>query len=119
LIAKKRERATPGKAFSDLVTTTHYVVPVASRGADGWTQRRGTGTEFRFTERQLSFPTVDAELPRAFYFSKTRSRQLTKGYNSSFTNIVNDLNWRFEKGQRGKEDADHFKHHRKTLHEKV
>lgn len=119
LIAKKRERATPGKAFSDLVTTTHYAVPVAARGEDGWSQRRGTGTDFRFTERQLSFPSVDAEVPRAFYFAKNRSRQLVKGYNSSFSNIINDLNWRFEKGQRGKEDAEHFKHTRRELHEKV
>jgi predicted ATP-dependent endonuclease of OLD family len=30
LMAKKREKAAPGKAFSDLVTTTHHVVPVAA-----------------------------------------------------------------------------------------
>lgn len=119
LIAKKRERAAPGKAFSDLVTTTHYAVPIAVRGEDGWSQQRGTGSDFKFTERQLSFPNVDVEIPRAFYFSKTRNRQLTTGYNSSLTNIINDLNWRFEKGQRGKADADHFKHARKELHEKV
>ncbi len=119
LIAKKRERAAPGKAFSDLVTTTHYAVPVAAKGAEGWSQRRGTGSDFRFTERQLSFPNVDVEIPRAFYVSKARNRQLAKGYNSSFTNIINDLNWRFEKGQRGKAEADHFKHARKTLHDRV
>lgn len=119
LLVKKRERSAPGKAFSDLVTTTHYVVPVAARGAEGWSQPRKAGSNFKFTERQLSFPSVDTEMPRAFYFSKTRNRQLVMGYNSSFTNIVNDLNWRFDKNQRGKEDAEHFKHDRKKLHEKV
>ncbi|HMR55479.1 MAG TPA: AAA family ATPase, partial [Candidatus Doudnabacteria bacterium] len=38
LIAKKRKIATPGKAFSDLVTTTHFAVPMAKRGENGWTQ---------------------------------------------------------------------------------
>lgn len=119
LIAKKRERAAAGKAFSDLVTTTHFVVPVAERGQEGWAQKRRGGTDFHFTERQLSFTAVDVEIPRAFYFSKTRARQLTTGYNSSFTNIVDDLNWRFEKSQRHKDDVEHFKHQRKELHEKV
>jgi hypothetical protein len=62
---------------------------------------------------------VEAELPRAFYFPKSRNRQLAKGYNSSFTTIINDLNWRFEKGQRDKKPEDHFKHDRGRLHEKV
>ena len=119
LLAKKRERSTPGKAFSDLVTTTHYVVPVSAKGTEGWSQPRKGGSDFKFTERQLSLSNVDVEIPRAFYFSKTRNRQLTTGYNSSLTNIVNDLNWRFDKSQRDKEDADHFKHERKKLHEKV
>lgn len=119
LIVKKRERSTPGKAFSDLVTTTHYVVPVAERGTDGWSQARRNGNNFNFTERQLALNNVDIETPRAFYFTKTRNRQLTMSYNSSFTNIVNDLNWRFDKSQREKEDAEHFKHDRKALHEKV
>lgn len=119
LIAKKRERTTPGKAFSDLVTATHYVVPKAMRGADGWTQTRSKGTDFHFTERHLTFSNADVDIPRAFYFSKSRNRQITKGYNSSFSNIVDDLNWRFEKGQRSVADADHFKHARKELHEKI
>lgn len=119
LVVKKRERSTPGKAFSDLVATTHYVVPVATRGTDGWSQQRKNGTVFNFTERHLALNNVDVEVPRVFYFSKTRNRQLAVGYNSSFSNIINDLNWRFDKSQRGKEDAVHFKHDRKALHEKV
>jgi AAA15 family ATPase/GTPase len=119
LLVKKRERSAPGKAFSDLVTTTHYVVPVAMKGTEGWSQQRKGGSDFKFTERQLSLPNVDVEMPRAFCFSRTRNKQLTVGYNSSLTSIVNDLNWRFDKSQRDKEDADHFKHERKKLHEKI
>ena len=122
LIAKKRERAAPGKAFSDLVTVTHYVVPVAARGAEGWSQDRKTSKEkFKFTERLLSFPGVDVELPKAFYFPKNRNNQLSKGkgFKSSLSNIINDLNWRFDKGQREKTEGAHFKLDRKKLHDKV
>lgn len=116
--AKKREKAAPGKAFTDLVTATHWVVPVAERGERGWSQPRKNGRPFEFTERSLLFSNVEAALPRVFYFSKSRARQLTKGFNSSMTSIIADLNWRFERAQRTKGD-DHFKHRRKTLHESV
>lgn len=120
LIAKKRDRAAAGKAFSDLVTTLHYVVPVAPRGESGWSQpRKSVEQPFEFTERQLSLSNVDVEIPRAFYFAKNRSRQLVRGYNSSLSNIIDDLNWRFEKGQGSKKEPEHFKHVRKELHNKV
>lgn len=32
LRAKKRDRASPGRAFSDLVTTSHHFLPVEPRG---------------------------------------------------------------------------------------
>ena len=120
LTAKKREKAAAQKAFSDLVTTTHYVMPVATRGEEGWSQSRKTSSnDFKFTERQLSFPVPEVELPRCFYFPKTRSRQLSKGFNSSLSNVIDDLNWRFDKTQRTKAEEEHFKHNRKSLHEKI
>jgi len=120
LSASKRNQATANKAFSDLVTVKHYVVPVAQRGEEGWSQPRKTSsTPYKFTEKQLSFPTPEVDLPRSFYFSKTRSKQLSKGFNSSFSNIVSDLNWRFDKVQRTKTEEEHFKHYRKSLHEKI
>lgn len=120
LSAKKRDQATANKAFSELVTVTHYVVPITQRGEEGWSQLRKTSTNsFKFSERQLSFPAPEVELPRCFYFPKTRSKQLSKGFNSSFSNIVSDLNWRFDKTQRSKTETEHFKHDRKTLHEKI
>lgn len=119
LRAKKRERASPGRAFSDLVTTSHHFIPVEPRGEKGWSKLRKNGKAFTFDERQLTPSIVDIDLPRVFYFSRTRTRQLVKGFNSSLSSIVDDLNWRFDRGQRNREDADHFKHHRRSLHEKV
>jgi hypothetical protein len=118
LTAKKRDRAAPGKAFSDLVTTSHHPLPVAARSEKGWSIARKTGTAFRFDERQLSMSGV-VDLPRTFYFSKSRVRQLSKGFNSSFSSIIDDLNWRFDRGQRKSPTEAHFKHHRAELHEKV
>ncbi len=119
LRAKKRDRAAPGKAFSDLVTTTQHFVPVDPRGEKGWSKSRKNGSIFNFDERQLSLNNVDSDLPRVFYFAKSRARQLSKGFNSSLSRIIDDLNWRFDRGQRKKGDTEHFKHHRRSLHDIV
>ena len=84
LAAKKRERTAPGKAFSDLVTTTHHFVPVAPEGEKGWSMTRKNQTTFNFDKRQLALNNSEAKIPRVFYFSKSRVRQLSKGFNSSF-----------------------------------
>jgi len=119
LRAKKRDRAAPGKAFSDLVTATQHFIPVAPRGEKGWSTRRKNGSVFDFDERALSLNNVDSDLPRVFYFAKSRVRQLSKGFNSSLSSIIDDLNWRFDRGQRKKTDAEHFKHQRQALHDIV
>lgn len=119
LIGKKRDRAAPGKAFSDLVTITHHLVPVEPRGEKGWSIARKNESIFNYDERQLSLAAVEADLPRVFYFSKDRVRQLSRGFNSSLSNIIDDLNWRFDRGQRKKEDGEHFKHHRKDIHDRI
>jgi predicted ATP-dependent endonuclease of OLD family len=119
LKAKKRDRAAPGKAFSDLVTTTQHFVPVEARGEKGWSKLRKNGSPFSFDERQLAVSNVESDLPRVFFFGKNRARQLSKGFNSSLSSIIDDLNWRFDRGQRKKSDEDHFKHHRKMLHDIV
>jgi hypothetical protein len=108
LKAHKRERAASGKAFSDVVVTEHYALPEATRGTSGWSITRGTGTSFNFDERLLSFPVTSTDLPRAFYFSKGRDRQIKSGYNSSISSVIEDLNWRFAKNDRTKDDADKF-----------
>ncbi len=119
LAAKKRDRAAPGKAFTDLVTTNHHFVPVEPRGEKGWSITRSSGTKLEFDERRLSLSNTEADIPRVFYFSKTRVRQLSKGFSSSFSSIIDDLNWRFDRGQRQKSEEDHFKHERKALHDRV
>lgn len=119
LAAKKRDKAAPIKAFSDLVTTTHHYVPITQKGDKGWSITRRNGSKFEFDERRLLLSNTESNIPRVFYFSKTRVRQLTKGFSSSFSSIIDDLNWRFDKGQRQKAEEEHFKHQRKSLHDNV
>lgn len=119
LVAKKRDRAAPGKAFNDLVVAEHYYSPIEERGTDGWSITRGTGSVLKITERQLALSYASAEAPKAFYFGKERDKQLQKRFNSSMSNVIDDLNWRFEKNQRAKEDTEKFKHKREEIEKHV
>lgn len=116
LSAHKRERAAGGRAFNELVVTSHYYLPITPRGEKGWQITRKSGTIFDITETQLSLNYASANLSKGFYFAKSRDRQLTRGYNSSLGNVTNELNWRFEKGQRSKAETEKFKHKNKVLH---
>ncbi len=103
---KKRDKKTAGKVFSDLVTLDHLVVPDIPRGEKGYAVKRKSGSDFTFTERSLSLSQISTnELPRSFFYGKERDRQLQKGYNSSFSTIIDDLNWRFSRSVR-KESED-------------
>lgn len=119
LTAKKRDRAAPGKAFNDLVVAVHYYLPVQFKSGSGWSCKRSGGSTFNVNERQLALSYSSAEVPKSFYFGKNRDRQLQKGFNSSMSNILDELNWRFEKNQRTKTDADKFKHKRKDIEDHI
>lgn len=105
---KKRDKATPGKAFSDIVVLTHHVVPNRPKDSEkGWEIQRKSGTKFQFDERLLSLSQVALEeFPKSFYFGKKRERQLQRGFNSSISSVFDDFNWRFLKGIRGEEVAE-------------
>lgn len=103
LTIKKRERKSPGKVLSDLVTIEHLVIPNLQprKDKDGneyWAIQRKTGNEFKFGSRLLSFNMFQSEeIPRSFYFGKERDKQLTKGFNTTFTDVLDEFNWRFLK----------------------
>lgn len=106
---KKRDRAAPNKAFSDIVVVSHYVLPNKAKDNDkGWEITRGTGSKFKFNERQLSFPLESEGLPKSFYFPKNREKQLQRGFNSSISSVFDDFNWRFNKEIRKIEAEESF-----------
>ncbi|MFD2727513.1 ATP-dependent nuclease [Hyunsoonleella rubra] len=106
LRAKKRDKAKAGKMFTELVVTQHYVLPNRQKdSANGWVQKRKNGSDFRFDERLLSFPVQTEGLPRSFYFSRTREKQIKKGFRTSIETVIEDFNWRFQRNIRNSNPA--------------
>jgi predicted ATP-dependent endonuclease of OLD family len=103
---KFRERKAPDKAFSDLVVIDHRIDPTNSirKTEKGWAIPRKTSkNEFEFTERLLALNIIETEdLPRSFYFNKSRDKQLQRGFNSSINTVFDDFNWRFLKNNDSK-----------------
>jgi len=105
---KKRDRAIPKKAFTDLVVVSHHLVPTSDIEKNGkkkeWKIKRKNNNYYYFDKRLLSFPQVETkEFPRSFYFSKERGRQLQRGFNSSISSLLEDFNWRYSKSMRKNE----------------
>ncbi len=106
---KKRERAAPRKAFSDMVVTDHIVVPNFPSISNGkWEINRKNGSKFKFDARHISFPVDTNLLPRTYYFGKNREKQIQKGYNSSISSVFTDFNWRFIKTINKEPETDYF-----------
>jgi len=61
---KKRNRAAPNKAFSDIVVVSHYVLPNREKdNENGWEITRGTGTRYGYITRSKGFKNI--ETPRS------------------------------------------------------
>lgn len=106
---KRRDKATANKAFSDIVTISHYALPTRDKDNEkGWEITRKNGSIFKFDERLLSFPLETENLPKSFYFPKNREKQLQRGFNSSISSILDDFNWRFNKKIREIETKESF-----------
>jgi len=104
LAAKKRQKATAGKAFSDGYTTSHYLIPdithpsIRKIDEDKWSipRKSSDSQPFNFTSRSLIVGNVEStNLPRCFYFDKNRENQSKIGFNSTLQKISDDFNWRF------------------------
>ena len=108
---KKREAKTPNKAFSDSFTIKHYCIPYLSewwvQKDDKWyfINRLKENSRCNISENALTLSSrAQTTLPKCFYFSKKRERNLYKWYNSSWDTIINEFNWRFNKKIREDED---------------
>ncbi|MBR9916757.1 ATP-binding protein [bacterium] len=107
LKVKKRDRKKPGRVLSDSFTVEHILGPDFPRDEkkEGWTTKRKNGNDFSFTARSLALSVIQTnELPRAFYYGKERDRQLLKGFNTSFSSVIEDLNWRYNRSIRKQSD---------------
>ncbi|MBK7383218.1 MAG: AAA family ATPase [Flavobacteriales bacterium] len=127
LTAKRRDRAAPGKAFSDpFQTSTRIpalcysdVKELAGKKLPGdltvdklptsvtWFEKedkrgyevvRRSGNSTSYREDQVNL-SQDAEgFPNVFYFDRKREKQSDVGFGSTLTRILSDLSWRYRKG---------------------
>jgi predicted ATP-dependent endonuclease of OLD family len=107
LIAKRRNSASPGKAFSDECTVIHIAIPIDA--VRKRTTKEGQlkyevdrigeeSTPFQFYPNSLSLSNIElSNYLRVFYFDKKRENQTKTGFNTTFQRIVKEFNWRFRK----------------------
>lgn len=120
---KRRERAAPRKAFSDPFVVSHLCSPIEFRNRgeittlllptgvtldelpnsvtatkDGFSVERKSGTPMSIRSDTLSLVNELVGFPNVFYFDRQRERETKTGFNSLFSKIVKDLNWRYRKG---------------------
>lgn len=106
---KKRDKAAPNKAFSDIVVVSHYALPNREKDNEkGWALERKNKSQFQFNKNQLNFPLESKGLPKSFYFPKNRERQLQRGFNSSISSVFDEFNWRFNKEIRKIDKEENF-----------
>jgi predicted ATP-dependent endonuclease of OLD family len=123
LNVKRREKAAPGKAFSDPFVVSHLCSPVTYKNKQeingitipvgmslndfpwsvveteaGFSVGRKSGTPMNLRRDSVSLANDLVGFPNVFYFDRLRERETKGGFNSLFSKIAKDLNWRYRKG---------------------
>lgn len=122
LNVKRREKAAPSKAFSDPFVVSHLCSPITyqkkpeinglalpeSMSLDdlplsvvetdqGFSIGRKSGTPMNLRRDSVSLSNDLVGFPNVFYFDRLRERETKVGFNSLFSKIAKDLNWRYRK----------------------
>lgn len=122
LNVKRRDRAAPGKAFSDPFVVSHLCTPIlyadksevtgfslpdevttedlpnaVALSANGYSIQRKSGKPMAVRKETVSLANDSVGFPDVFYFDRTREREIKTGFNSLFSKISKDLNWRYRK----------------------
>ena len=123
LNVKRREKAAPGRAFSDPFVVSHLCPPItyANKTAigqlrlppdvsaddlpnavtatgEGFSILRKSGKAMSVRKETVSLSNDSVGFPNVFYFDRQRERETKAGFNSLFSKIAKDLNWRYRKG---------------------
>lgn len=127
LSVKRRERAAPGKTFSDGFVVSHIALPITYQIKDeikglilprteekeitldelplsltktekGFSIGRKTGTTMSLRPETVSLHSDLFGFPDVFYFDRSRERETKMGFNSLLSKVGKDLNWRYRKG---------------------
>lgn len=123
LNVKRRDRAAPGRAFSDPFVVSHLCSPIifqkkadigqlplpkdvsaddlpnaVTATGEGFLITRKSGNAMSVRKDSVSLANELIGFPNVFYFDRQRERETKTGFNSLFTKIAKDLNWRYRKG---------------------
>lgn len=123
LNAKRREKAAPSKVFSDPFVVSHLCSPITYKDKpeingislpegvsfndlpwsvvktdEGFAIGRKSGTAKDVRRDSVSLANDLIGFPNVFYFDRLRERETKSGFNSLFSKIAKDLNWRYRKG---------------------
>ena len=123
LNAKRRDKAAPSKAFSDPFVVSHICSPITYQKAseinglvfpegisandlptsvagteEGFLITRKSGSPMKLRKDSVSLSNDLVGFPNVFYFDRLRERETKAGFNSLFSKIAKDLNWRYRKG---------------------
>lgn len=123
LNAKRREKAAPGRAFSDPFVVSHLCHPITyqekseinaislpdevslndlpwsvNKTDQGFAIGRKSGTAKDVRPDSISLANDLMGFPSVFYFDRLRERETKTGFNSLFSKMAKDLNWRYRKG---------------------
>ncbi len=94
---KKRERKTPGKYLSPPLTISNILEP--STRKPEWYKEGEIGDFYLGFDNER----FDDDELNVFYWDEDRNRQLKKGFSTTLTRIIDDLNWKYIKGANKRE----------------
>ena len=121
LRVKRRERAAPRRAFSEPFSISHVCPPLCydalpqltvelpgeltkddlplslKTTRSGYELERKGGKRMSLRWDSLAMSPEIIGLPDVFYFDRDREKETRVGFNSLFTKIAKDLNWRYRK----------------------
>lgn len=122
LLIKRRESSSPGKALSEPFVSSQCCRPITYDSHDeltelkmpegigleqlppkvrqvhqGFVISRKGGTERSVREGALNLSLELVGYPIVFYFDRKREKESRHGFNTLFTRITKDLNWRYRK----------------------
>lgn len=116
LIAHRRKKSAPGRAFSEPFVAEKHAIPYTytsttkipgigklsgsipqsvNKTEKGYESQRKTGSLFQFTDQRLTLQNDLINFPDVFYFDRDREEQAKVGFNSLLSKVVKDLNWRY------------------------
>ncbi|KJJ85543.1 hypothetical protein OMAG_000588 [Candidatus Omnitrophus magneticus] len=91
---KHRDRKAPGKLLSPMFTVSNILEPISRT-----MPATKTKEQWELTDYYLGFDSdrLGDDGLNIFFFDSSRNKHAKKGYSTTFSRVMNDLNWKFLK----------------------